>query len=77
MKSQVTVSIDSDVLKKLNELKINRSRLFECSARDALAKVENGTSAQLEWEKEKENTKKLEVEIIRLKRRINKLITYG
>lgn len=74
MKSLVNMTIDSDVLQQLRDQNINRSHLFESAAKDYLSKSKKGNSCYLDLKDANNEIKKLKLEIVRLKKRVNGLI---
>lgn len=74
MKSIVNMTIDSDILQQLRDQDINRSHLFQSAAKDYLSKSKKGNSCYLELKHSKKKNKELELEIVRLKKRVNSLI---
>lgn len=44
VKQDLTLSIDPDLIKQLNQLKLNKSALFTCAAQKALKKYDKDTS---------------------------------
>ena len=74
MKAIVTMSIPYEMIKQLDGMKINRSEAFRMLIRDIVEKKKIGTTIYEEFEKIKVENREYKKEILRLKRKVNKLL---
>lgn len=74
MRVVVTLSVPYDLIRQLEGMEINRSDVFRMAIRDVIEKKELGTTCYEKLEKTIRLNREYKKEIVRLKRKVNKLL---